>query len=203
MTSTEIKIDRMIQYIQDKDLNIQLGETLDEKTAFIANWNDFDKISTWLVNLEMYDHASIELLWSDTYMQCGDCYKYFDGSPAHYGDQGNGLWVSDCDYLCQSCATEAIDDVIEHYQNDTNIAIPGFMIDSIKDQGFVCMDDADLETCKIFESGYHPGQNDSPVSIIEDLDKEGITDKFDYIFGITSTGQFDINFALFLREKEL
>lgn len=108
------------------------------------------------------------------------------------------IWVSDCEYLCPNCALEFVEDVIDYHKNSTDFAAPSWMIDALKEKGFEC-----LENCKIYENGLHIGQNDNPVDIVKNLEEDGITKDYDFLFALTDIGQFDVNFTVLIRGKEL
>jgi hypothetical protein len=163
--------------------------------AFIADWNKYNRIGSWLSDLEVHDDYNIVIMWDDDYRYCTDCSKYLSSNDY-------GLWVSDYDYLCEDCARDCIEDVIEYYKNDYTKAIPDFLINSIKEQGFICMDDQNSEACQIFENGLYTGVNDNPYDIVEDMKKESITDKYDYIFGIYDSNPFCISFCVYLRGQD-
>jgi hypothetical protein len=191
------KIDRMIDYIRRKDLDIQSGRDMEGKVCFVGDWNRYEKIESYLNRLE-----SVTIMWDDDFQYCENCNRYFDATPGYYGDQAHmPVWVSRYDYVCQTCAKEFMEEVIDYYQNNCKTAIPSSLIEDLKKQGFVCLGDIDTNACKVFETGLHVGHNDDPKAIIEDLKKQGILCDYDYIFALTDTGQFDIHFALFLRPK--
>jgi len=184
-------------YIEGKDFDIQIGETINGSECLVANWNNYQRIENMIETMQRYGY-NIELLWDDTTTSCTHCYKYFDTIPSYYGDQSNiGIWVSDHELLCPHCAIEFIDDVIDYHKNSTDFVAPSWMIATLKEYGFEC-----LEDCKIYASGLHPGQNDSPVDIAKNLEKEGITVDYDFMFALTDIGQFDVHFTVLIRERE-
>lgn len=184
-------------YIEGKDFDITYGKTINGSECLVANWNNYPRIENMIETMQRYGY-NIELLWGDTATNCSHCYKYFNTYPSYYGDQSNiGIWVSDCDYLCPDCALEFIDDVIDYHKNSTDFAAPSWMIDALKEKGFEC-----LEDCKIYTNGLHPGQNDNPVDIAKNLEKDGITEDYDFMFALTDVGQFDVHFTVLIRERE-
>ena len=199
----EKKINRLINYIREKDIDIQYGQTVDNEHIFIANWNDkkFDKIGEWLENSSVFDYGFVHTGYDDDHDYCSECYKWYSTQPDYYGGEPKAIWVSDCDRLCKSCALGYPEDIEEFYNNQYDRALPAWAIDTIKKLGYFCLDDANNESCKIYENGLHPGQNDTPADIIKNLEKEGFWDKYDYIFCINSTGQFDCRFSLFVKER--
>jgi hypothetical protein len=92
-------------------------------------------------------------------------------------------------------------DVIDYYLNQTKKALPSWMREIIEFHGFKCLE-TEEEYCARFETGFHPGQNDTPEKAIK-LAKEILPYKFDYLFMITSRGQFDINWTILIRKQEV
>ena len=184
-------------WIADKNFDMMCGETINGSKCLVANWNNYPRIENMIETMQRYGY-NIELLWDDTATNCSHCYKYFDTIPSYYGDQSNiGILVSDYEFLCPNCALEFIDDIIDYHKNSTDFAAPSWMITALKEKGFEC-----LEDCKIYENGLHIGQNDHPVDIAKNLEKEGITDDYDFMFALTDIGQFDVHFTVLIRERD-
>ena len=199
----EFKLAKLIAYIERKELDIRYGQTVDDVSIFIADWNNekLEAIGNWLENSAIFHDSVVETGWDDTTTNCSDCGKYFSTQSGYYGAEPEFLWVSDCALLCKSCALGYPEDIEEFYNNQYDRALPNWCIDTIKKMDYFCLDDEDDELCKIYENGLHPGQNDTPADIIKNLEKEGFWDKYDYIFCINSTGQFDCRFSLFIKER--
>ena len=171
-----MNLENIKNWINEKDFDIEYGETTEGIPCFVADWNDFPRLDNMFSIMERCGHH-VSLLWSDTYLQCSNCYSYLSSTPAYYRDEVKGLWVSDCDFFCADCVKEFIEDVIEYYQNDYTKAIPSWVIDDVKEQGFICLDQD--EVCARFEHGWHPGQNDKPEEIIKQLESKGELDDYD------------------------
>lgn len=194
------KIDRLINHIVKKNLDIQIGTDIEGKTCFIADWNMYDRIESYLNRLE-YNNYPVAIMWDDNFRYCEHCNRYFDSMPGYYGDQScMSVWLSDYEYLCADCAKEFIREVIDHYKNNYKMVIPTKLVEDIKKEGFVCFG-VDNNSCMIFETGLHEDQDDKPETVIKQLDKQGILNDYDYIFALKDVGQFDIYFTLFLRPK--
>jgi len=191
------KIDRLVDYIVKKELDIQIGIDMDGKTCFIADWNKFDILESYLNRLE-----DVTIMWDDNYNYCENCYRFFEALPRYYGDQSHmAVWLSDYEYVCIDCVREFMEDIIDYYKNDYKKAIPTALIEDIKSQGFICLGDIDNNVYRVFETGWHEGQNDDPKAVIEELKNQGVLDVYDYIFALTDIGQFDVHFALFLKRR--
>jgi hypothetical protein len=94
-----------------------------------------------------------------------------------------------------------MDEVIEQYANQTNKAVPSWIQEQVEKLGFKCLE-TDDDYCARFETGFHRGQDDTPEKAIK-LAKEILPYKFDYLFMITSRGQFDINWTILIRKQEV
>ena len=143
--------------------------------------------------------------WDDEWTSCGECGKAIRTNPDSYSWEPNFV-QSDYGLVCADCASE---DDLADYTNTTDRAIPSWMHDIANKAGFVCaFDDPYLfVSCKRFQTGFHPGQNDTPQEALQELydlceGKEFFKKKYDYLFAITDKGQFDISWTVLIRERE-
>jgi hypothetical protein len=176
----------------------------DDKPMICANWNHpkMKRLGDWI---EKFYQDNIEVDWSDEWMACSDCGKAVRSSADSYGWEASWVWASDCDVVCHECAKETMPDVIDYYMNCLVLdkrgkALPSWMSPYVEHAGFKCLESEDAY-CTRFESGFHPGQNDTPEGCLK-LAKEILPYKFDYVFVITGVGQFDIHWAMFVRKVE-
>ena len=100
-------------------------------------------------------------------------------------------------YLIDS--SDKKDDIISYYINQTDKAITPEFYPILEKQGFICY--SPDEYCKVFETGFHPGQNDRPEKVAKDIEIE--LPDYDYIFKLDSCGQFDLYWSVFLRRKQV
>jgi len=166
----------------------------EDKPVIAADWNPakMEKIGNLIEKME-----TVEIEWSDEWSRCDDCYKAVRTSPNSYDWQPYFI-IGDVYMVCGDCAMDQAEEYIQEYVNNNNRAIPSWFIQSAKDIGFDC-----LEDCKVFESGSHPGQNDTPEKALQEI-YDGVgegwfQETFDYIFVITGTGQFDLSWSIFVR----
>jgi len=200
MEKTDRVIEKYVELVEKFDSNMSYGETVDGENIIIADWND---IPFGSYRLEQYcEKHDTELIcgYQDEYIMCDHCYKYVYTTPGCYGDIPKYTQI-ECEILCGDCSKEFIHEIIEFHQNDPTLAIKPYLIEAVKEQGFVCLDDDESESCVRFENGFHQGQDDNPREIAAKMEKEGILDKYDYLFAITDAGQFDLAFTVMLREK--
>lgn len=171
----------------------------------VANWNEE---STWdaetrtrtVVDSSLQDIGkllesaglNIATDWSDTVTRCGDCGKAISTNPTSYG------WtppyaVVDSDILCRSCIQGNPSDYLSSLEGEADKALMPSLEINLADHGYLKID-ADYET------GFHPGQNDSPQEVAKKLKDLGLSK---YIFEITDSGQFDTSWTVWISRDEL
>jgi len=106
------------------------------------------------------------------------------------------LWASDCEPVCKECFDDAADDIIDTYKNETTKAVIPDFYPIMEREGFVCY--SPDEYCKVFETGFHPGQNDSPIDVAKDI-KTNLPEH-EFMFKIDSVGQFDLHWSVYIRK---
>lgn len=172
----------------------------DDKTILIAaNWNNVPpKILGCLENLER-ESDEFETGWCDEYTMCDNCYKAIRTQPTHYG------WLSqyllfDGGIICGHCLMESLDDYLEYFINNADRAITVHgMAEGLEKRGWTCL--ADNENyCARYETGFHHGQTDDPQRVA-DWVRENLPN-YDFIFDITSVGQFDIHWRILVKKRE-
>lgn len=195
-------VDGLIDYCDRNGLEIDYYQGnnepgYDDQPFFAADWNpkSMQRIGVLL------EKIGYDIEWSDEWAVCDDCYKGIRTSPDSYGWEPSFI-MGDGYLVCHECAIENLEDYIVNFTNDKRRAIHSWMIEPVKAIGFRCWDD-----CKLFESGWHPGQTDTPESalteIYEQCGKEWFENRFDYLFAITDTGQFDIRWTMLIRDKAI
>ena len=196
---------RLIEYLEKKNVYPEYGKIQeydrysgDFKNVILGDWNNVNnKIPEFIEN--KLEHTT---LWIDEYTTCIECYNFMRIVHDSYSWQLNGM-ITEYGYVCRKCIEKDINYLIEEYKNTNNKAIPDWSIELVKNEGYICLDDNENESCKIFENGWYEGQNDHPDDIIKSIEDnlgEHINNKYDYLFAINSVGQFDIHYSLFLKE---
>ena len=167
----------------------------DDKPIILANWNNFDRLEKFIPE---YFNGEIELEWEDEWISCSHCYKLVRSDPDCYFWQPSFVWVNDCEIICRDCLesnTDWIEDVIEHYKNDSSKAVMDWVYPLLEKAGFICYSPDDY--CPLFESGFFPGQNDNPEAIAKTLQSE--LPDYDFIFRLNETSQFYCKFSVHIR----
>lgn len=125
----------------------------------------------------------IELHWLDEWTTCDDCRQIFRTQADSYSWLMFGAFTEDGTY----CANHlSFDDIAEEYINVPTKALT-FPL-NLEEEGFSLYGSR-------YENGWHPGQDDDPKAILA----EALRSWREGIFKISSSGQFDIEFELWVR----
>lgn len=168
-----------------------------DRMTIAADWNriqDTRRMENWL------EDRDIAMEWSDEWAGCTDCGKAvrtcpdsYSWTPSFVADPENG------DLVCRECAENAPEWIVDVYGNRTDRAIPPWGIAILKKIGFRELDQE-------FEIGYHPGQNDTPEKVLEDVTRgvgrEWFEASMDYVCMVECLRQFDMTWKILVRERE-
>jgi len=165
--------------------------------------------------IERYFEGDVVVEWNDEWTGCYECGKAFRMSPDCYSwlpyyVMGDG-WI-----MCGDCAKENVEDCLAEYIDSQDRAIMDWMMKGAGEAGFVCaLDDPWFgeRVCRRFQTGWHEHQNDTPKKALEELyllcdedvkkGKRFFEDKYEHLFAITGKGQFDIDWTVLIREREV
>jgi hypothetical protein len=162
-----------------------------KKMILFANWNYFpSRIG------DLLEKAGFSIEWSDEWAINweGDM-KAYRVSPDSYSWRSSIVWLDNGTMLAKGELdkdSSAMDQYIEHLIDRPNHA-DVFDIDWTE-HGFTNMNGT-------FENGWHPGQTDNPRKILAEYQEKYPDKKF--LFQIPYVGQFDINFTIWGRDKEV
>lgn len=162
------------------------GYSAERHGVLAANWNPFpdDVVS-------LLEKAGFSIEWSDEWTECVGCNKAVRTVADSYGWRRSYLETDD-GALCQACAREEPDTVLDQIMNNPRAALT-FDLGDLGELGFVKLM-GDLE------SGLHPGQDADPALIARQLRAAGV-DR--YFFQIDSVGQFDLDFSVWVDRDQL
>lgn len=138
--------------------------------------------------VKQLESAGVELQWSDEWTTCADCQGALRTSPDCYGWQPAYIKTDDGE-VCRDCAAKHPEDTLELFIGNPDKAL-SIKLD-LPALGFVRV--------QSFEHGMHPGQDASPQVIAATLGKLGVSR---FVFTLDSTGQFDIEFSLWVDKSE-
>lgn len=148
---------------------------------------------------DIAERAGYAVEWSDEWSTCEDCGKAIRTSPDSYSWSPSYALINDCSVVCAECLSESPEDYLSELIGDTNRCLSADLHARIQleDFGFRRINDDD------YESGWHPGQTDTPDKAIKALKASGaITDDTEFIFVQTEQSQFYTCWAVYVREPE-
>lgn len=211
------KLQKILDYLDEKGIHVEYYPGVaemgyDDKVMIAGDWNigapwvkkngrDLNQLNMERIGDYLEKECGVEIEWSDEWTNCSHCYKAVRTSPNCYGWEASYVWVSDGEILCHECVEnnqEWLDEIIEWYANDHRKVVLSWFYKYLEQEEFICY--SPDEYCQIFETGLHPGQNDDPEKIAQDIEEN--LPEYDYIFKIDGVGQFDVSWSVFLRKQK-
>lgn len=186
----------------------------DDDTIWIAgDWNNKTKYDRETNTRTVIDNTperlgdliekycpDVELEWYDQVDECVSCYKMLRTEPTSYFWQPRYL-VSTDGYVCEHCAVEYFEDQLGeddgNYIGNVDKALFAWAIPALKSVGFSHFNGT-------LQHGWHKGMDDRPADVVEKLSREPDIDmdRIEWVFVISETSQFYIEFQLWTRELE-
>jgi hypothetical protein len=146
-----------------------------------------DDTPGWLA--KKLEEIGVALEWEDEWATCEHCGKAVRTQADSYGWQ-KSYWEPSCGGCeCMDCLDPA--EVLEELEGKEKNCLTISSIDPA-DHGYIRLEDR-------FEHGWHRGQDASPKLIAKALKDQGINR---FLFTLDSTGQFDINFSVWVHQDE-
>ena len=177
-----------------------------DQAVIVAHWFRVDELAGKKKAEAITDALGkfqIRTAFEDEVAECDMCGTAVEIQPTHYGWQPN--WIYDkeeMEYICRHCVEQAdadeLEDYIESFKCELR-AVPDWMAKDLQRIGFVCMED-DALACARFESGWHPHQTDDPNKVAKEIEEK--LPHHDYVFKLNSVGQFDVNYSVFIRNRQ-
>jgi hypothetical protein len=140
------------------------------------------------------ERIGVEAHWLDEWYGCDGCQKIVRSQPDSYMWQPSYAWLGDGIY-CVECATgDYLEETIAEYVGESGRCIPAALVSAseLESQGFTRFNIPPAE------SGWHPGQTDTPDAIVALFEAEHGTDA-EWLFYLDETSQFYVRFTLFYR----
>jgi len=129
--------------------------------------------------------------WSDGVSMCGGCNRAIETQPTSYG-WTPPYFITDGDILCTGCIQDDPQPLLDELQGTTGTLSPALNI-NLGAHGYT-------QIPSEFQSGFHPGQNDSPQAVANLLGQLGLEH---YIFAVDDVGQFDSSWSVWVEDQEL
>lgn len=137
--------------------------------------------------VKLLEACGIDSAFYDEWAVCHDCRKAVRTQPDSYGWK-RSYWEDCGDIICHECVEGNPESYLESLSGDPSKAVT---IDSVdpEEHGYT-------EVWGEFENGLYGGQMDSPDAIAKAFEERGWDD---FVFSITSVGQFDMKFKVFVK----
>ena len=138
---------------------------------------------------EQLESQGVQFHWHDEWIIDHNSDKAYRTSADSYSWQSSIMYI-DGDMLTPD---DDIDTWLEHVLQNETPCLPGVVWSAtdIINAGFAKYNGT-------YESGWHPGQDDNPVTIMATVKREYGEDT-EVVFRLDSSGQFDINFSAYYR----
>jgi hypothetical protein len=164
----------------------------DELVALIAEYDwtglDFDEDDNITV-AALIEQVGGVIEWCDQVDECCQCNGCVQTEPDSYGWLPQ-FYRHDDGLTCASCVEDDPSDYLESLEGNPRTA------------NTLGLDLASHEYAKLdqeFESGWHPGQDDSPELAAKVLEAKGVSR---FIFQIDDQGQFDTRWSVWIHEDD-
>ena len=156
-----------------------------EMPILMADWNRVsDQVQRWL------EGAGYELEWGDEWGECEFCCCAVRTQSDSYEWRPSYALLAG-EICCAACVAKRPEEYLAGLRGDAGKVHTLLTLDLSK-HGYVRVD-------RNFETGLHPGQDDSPIAVAAVLAASGIED---FIFSLDRAGQFDARFSLWLRPAD-
>lgn len=156
-----------------------------EKLALFGNWNNVSKE----LCAALGEHYELE--WSDEWINCEICGKYFRSNPNCYQWTMYGAILNECECICGDCIKEDPTEYIESALNNPKTCIQSFI--DLETLGFQNMNGT-------FENGFHAHMTDDPPTILTEYMAK--YPEHEFVFGNLGASQFYVDFEIWGRKKE-
>ena len=159
----------------------------DDAPVILADWNRIpDRV------FQALERAGFLCEWLDEWITCSECGKAFRVVPDCYHWQMAGI-IGDGEARCLDCIDP--EEYMESIENNPRkaLTLPVLERYAPEDYGYTLVK-------KGYENGMFEGQSDDPRMILKAAREKD--PKGRYLFAMTDQGQFDIEFALYVKDVE-
>jgi hypothetical protein len=191
---------RVCRFLDKKDIyyqtgNVQfsdLGFTLEEE-VIIADWykEELRKLAD-VLDSSWGRNRNIVIGYEGEYAFCNFC-----GDAIYTAQPTKQNYINmEIGWICRDCArsTDYQKDLVREFINDPNRAMPDWFREWLEDQGCLELIRTDLV------HGMHPGQNDSPGSILKGLLEW--QPEWMFVFALDNINPFETYFSVYRYEEK-
>src|SRR5437773_690737 len=112
------------------------------------------------------EHHGYELEWEDEWSTCSECGKAVRTQPDCYQWTSYFRVIDDCELICLDCLGRNKESYLESIEDNADVSCPPSWDPAA--HGYV------LYNMDKYETGFHPGQNDNPASVLADMRSRGL-----------------------------
>lgn len=137
-------------------------------------------------------HDIVDWRFSDEHTTCSNCYRAIATTPGYYGDKLR-YEIINCEVLCGDCIVNNFEDeYIEYITNYPKRALKTSIIseDRLEELGW-------KKLSRTYHAGIREGNNDDPKKVFNRY-----IDKFDEILFTYESGQFDLDFWMWIKHEK-
>jgi hypothetical protein len=188
------------------------GYGSDDAVIVFGNWNDkryprdddaplskSERIGSRL--FDALESIGAHCEWLDEWTRCGDCFRAMRTQADSYSWRMYGAFIEDaCDYSCADCILKDLDAYLPEYVNNSARCLTFGTGSDLSALGFVQWAPNDPQR---YESGWHPGQDANPSSILSEIEDEYEGREVEVVFVLDESSQFYIGFSAWFRVEEI
>ena len=173
------------------------GVTVNDFNSPLSRWKSDDPRVTFPKRLaESLERMGANIEWSDEWYSCGSCGRAVRSQPNSYQWKPSYL-MGEGEICCLDCARDMGEDALDEYVNNPDTVITWCEPSYVESFGYVKWEPGNEHT---YENGWHPGQNDNPQSIYDEIVAAHEND-VKVVFFLDENSQFYIRFSAYVKEE--
>jgi len=139
---------------------------------------------------KLLERAGVDLQWYDEWIACDVCGRLVRTQPNSYSWRASYWMDEDATCLCAECTFDDTEDYLQSHENRPRQAVtlrcnPALYGYHLWQAGLA--------------NGFHPGQDDDPALLADQLRSLGATR---FLFTLDGTGQFDLEFSVYVHDDD-
>lgn len=159
------------------------GYTAPAKGILFCDWNPFSREVS-----DLLERAGYAIEWEDEWTTCEDCGKAVRTFADGYDWTHYYVLIDECSIVCLDCVDWP--QYLRSIEDTADVACMPYC--NPAEHGYVLISGK-------YETGFHPGQNDSPNKLLAELQAQG---KEHIIFRISETSQFYSTWEVWTRSAD-
>ena len=145
---------------------------------------------------EVAEHVGYDVEWADEWANCDGCSRAVRTSPSSYSWEAHFRIVNECELLCMDCLLEDPEEYLTSLEGNHRTYAPSDL--DLSSFGYRQFTGEEGRSWP-FETGWHPGQDDDPKKVLEDLESAGASR---IIFQLAENSQFYVRWKVYIHEED-